>query len=177
MRGIDHRKHVFNTYYKRLCLFAHKLVGDMDMAEDIVQDAIFSYFNKEDEVSSDSSVILQYLYSSVRFIAYNKYRRDKIHAKYWEQNPFTEMDEYSLENEIIYVEALAKVQEIITTMPQACATIFRMGYLEELSNKEIAESLNISVNTVKTQKQRGMKILLSKLDPEYLPFLSLLFFE
>jgi len=67
-----------------------------------------------------------------------------------------------------------EVYRIIAEMPVACQKIFKMGYLEGLSNLEITEKLQISVNTVKTQKQRGMKILLDKLHPEFLPFIIFL---
>ena len=38
-------------------------------------------------------------------------------------------------------------------------------YMEGKTNKEIAEALGISTETVKTHKKRGMKFLRSRLDP------------
>ena len=37
--------------------------------------------------------------------------------------------------------------------------VIRYGYLEGLSNSEIAKSMNISVNTVKSQKKRALTLL------------------
>ncbi|MNO05198.1 RNA polymerase sigma factor [compost metagenome] len=59
-------------------------------------------------------------------------------------------------------------------MPASCQQIFTLGYLEGLSNLEITDRLQISINTVKTQKQRGMKMLLEKLHPEFLPIIIFL---
>lgn len=175
MGKTDFKEEIFKRYYKRLCLFASRLINNVDLAEDIVQDAFCSYFDKMDTVSSDEDAVAQYLYSSVRFLVYNHYRKTKVERKYWNLTNFDEIEERSIERELIYSEVLGRVYEIIETMPTACAHVFRKGYLEDLSNKEIAEQLDISVNTVKTQKQRGMKILLSKLHPEYLPLILLLF--
>lgn len=170
----DLREDIFKRYYKRLCLYAYRLLDNMTLAEDFVQDAFCSYFDKKDNVSTDEKAIKQYLYSSVKFLVYNHYRKNKAQERYRQLIIFEEADERSLEREMIYVEVLNEVYEIIGSMPMACANIFRKGYLEGLSNKEISEELNISINTVKTQKQRGMKILLSKLHPEYLPLITFL---
>jgi RNA polymerase sigma-70 factor (ECF subfamily) len=49
-----------------------------------------------------------------------------------------------------------------------------MGYLEGMKNHEIAKELGISVNTVKTQKQRALQLLRLKLKPEFFIFLLIL---
>jgi RNA polymerase sigma-70 factor (ECF subfamily) len=59
-------------------------------------------------------------------------------------------------------------------MPTSCQQVFRLGYLDGLSNLEITRELKISINTVKTQKQRGMKMLLKRLNPEFLPVIIFL---
>lgn len=169
-------EHIFKEYYKRLCLYAYKLVDDMFLAEDIVQDAFCSFLDKSGDISDDEKAIRQYLYSSVRFLTYNHYRKNKTKQAYWEKTMYVEAESPSFEREIIYAEVMNEVVKIVETMPEACANIFRKGYLEELSNKEIAEELGVSVNTVKTQKRRGMKILLNKIHPEYMS-LFLLFLQ
>lgn len=167
---------LFKKYYKRLCLYAYKLLGNMNMAEDMVQDSFYSYFNSMNKVSSDEDAIISYLYSSVKFSCYNHFRARKIEQRYWQLSPFQEVDDCDIDYEIAYAEILNEIHEIVRQMPDACEKVFRMGYLEGIANAEIATELGISVNTVKTQKRRGMKVLLSKLNPEHLA-LFLLFLD
>jgi len=75
---------------------------------------------------------------------------------------------------MIHTEVINEVYRIIAEMPTACQQVFKLGYLDGLSNLEITERLQISINTVKTQKQRGMKMLLDKLHPEFLPIIILM---
>ena len=53
---------------------------------------------------------------------------------------------------------LGEIYRAIDELPSECGRVFRLG-LEGLSNQEIADTLSISVNTVKTQKQRAMAVL------------------
>jgi RNA polymerase sigma factor (sigma-70 family) len=67
---------------------------------------------------------------------------------------------------IIRSEVLAEIHKAITLLPGSCQQIFRMSYLDDMKNNQIADVLGISVNTVKTQKQRALKVLRGHLSPE-----------
>ncbi len=160
---------LFKKYYKPLCHFAWQLLGDEEAAKDVVQDSFMNYFDRIDQVSSEEAAIRQFLYSSVKFASYNKIRHEKVGAKYILTLPRAE-ERFAddIEHQFIRSEVLAEVNKIIELMPVGCKTVFKKGYLEGLSVKEIAEELQISVNTVKTQRQRAMKIIFNRLDPEML---------
>ncbi|WP_343539725.1 RNA polymerase sigma-70 factor [Sphingobacterium thalpophilum] len=164
---------LFRQYYKSLCHFAWKFVGESSVAEDLVQDAFIAFY-KEGKTLENEAAIKNFLYSSVRFACYNYLRHEKVKQRYWNVIGFTEEDDRALELNIIHSEVIKEIYRIIEEMPFACQQIFRMGYLEGLSNLEITQKLQVSVNTVKTQKQRGMKILLKKLSPEFIPFVIFL---
>ena len=83
------------------------------------------------------------------------------------------MGEEDVSEKIIRAEVVNELFKAIELLPAACREIFRLGYIEGLSNPKIAEVLDVSVNTVKTQKQRGIKILRNVLRPEAI-FLLLL---
>lgn len=165
---------LFKTHYNGLCHFAWKIVGDLAVAEDLVQDSFIAYFKNTEEVSDNEVAIKNYLYSSVRFACYNHIRHEKVRQKYWNVVGFTEEDNTALELNMIHSEVIQEIYRIIEEMPFACQQVFRLGYLEGLSNLEITKELQISVNTVKTQKQRGMKMLLKRLNPEFIPIIIFL---
>ncbi|WP_313185147.1 RNA polymerase sigma-70 factor [Sphingobacterium siyangense] len=165
---------LFRTHYKSLCHFAWKFVGESAIAEDLVQEAFITFFREQQRMDESETFVRNYLYTAVRFSCLKHLRHEKVKEKYWSRVKFIEEDAHSVELSMIHTEVINEVYRIIAEMPVACQKIFKMGYLEGLSNLEITEKLQISVNTVKTQKQRGMKILLDKLHPEFLPFIIFL---
>ncbi len=165
---------LFRQHYKSLCHFAWKFVGESSVAEDLVQEAFITFFREKQRMDESENFVRNYLYTAVRFSCLKYIRHEKVKEKYWSQVGFTEEDEHSVELSMIHTEVINEVYRIIQEMPAACQQIFKMGYLEGLSNLEITERLQISVNTVKTQKQRGMKMLLDKLHPEFLSFVIFL---
>ena len=54
------------------------------------------------------------------------------------------------------------LREAINKLPERCREVFMLSKMEELSNKEIAERLGISLNTVKTQMRMAYRELRQK---------------
>ena len=159
---------LFRKYYPRLCHFAWKLLGNEVQAEDIVQEAFTSFLERRHTIADNDTAIKNYLYTTVRNACINVGRDAKITERYFRLNPLETIVDSPVIDQLIHTEVMHQVYTIITTMPQGCQRIFRLGYLEGWSNAKIAETLQVSINTVKTQKQRGMKLLKGKLSPELL---------
>ena len=51
------------------------------------------------------------------------------------------------------------IREAIDKLPEGCRMVLKLAYFEGLKNDEIATELGISINTVKTQRQRAMKLM------------------
>jgi len=156
---------IFRTYYPRLCHFAWQMTHDAARAEDIVQDAFMNYWDNRQAVADDEVAIKNYLYSTVRNACFNVSRHEKVIDRYLTLHQEDLTEESTVLADIIRAEVMDEVYRIVQSMPEGCQQVFRMGYLEGMSNQKIAEQLKISVNTVKTQKQRGMKIIKGKFDP------------
>ena len=60
------------------------------------------------------------------------------------------------EEEVIEIE---KMKKALASLPQQCRNIFLMSCVDEKSYKQIAEELNISVNTVKTHITKAYRII------------------
>lgn len=168
-------KDVFQKHYTRLCHFAWQLLGDDYLVEDVVQDAFLVYFKQKSEISTDSIAIKNFLYSTVRNACYNIIRHEKVKIKYQAFSDQQEWEDPETLNAIIRSEVIAEINSVIKTLPEGCQQVFRLGYLEGLNNLKIAEKLGVSVNTVKTQKQRGFKVLRDQLNPEWFLLLLILF--
>lgn len=156
---------IFNEYYDRLVYFSLKIVDDKQDAEDAVQEAFVRYWNNRDNISQELQAIRSYLYATVKNISLNMIRHRQV-VKDFEQRTSSPASENMIINKIIQTEVLAKISKAMDTLPDACRRISWMGYIDGMKNLEIAKELGISVNTVKTQKLRGLRILKMKLIPE-----------
>jgi len=169
-------KELFTQYYPRLCHFAWQLLSDKEMVQDVVQDVFLTYWGRHEELKSDPAAVKSFLYITVKNACLNIRRHEKVVEKYRMLTPFQEAEESGIMRKIIRAEIMVEVFEIMKSMPEGCREVFRLGYLEGLSNIQIAEHLQIGVTTVKTQKQRALKLIKSKLNPDFFT-LFVFFFE
>ncbi|WP_134091103.1 RNA polymerase sigma-70 factor [Olivibacter sp. XZL3] len=170
MSDLVSTEQVFKSHYKKLCHFAWQLLDDKALVEDIVQDAFIAYWDDKNLLIENEIAIKNYLYSTVRHACYNVARRNRVIARYWKESGFEDWEEEQVLACILRAEVLDEIQKAVETLPKGCQEIFRLGYLDGLSNMKIAQLLGISINTVKTQKQRGLKVLKGRLRPELLTF-------
>lgn len=149
---------------------------DDESAKDIVQEAFVTFWNIREQVAADEQSINSFLYSSVRNACLNKLRRLKLENGFLNKQDADPAEDAIGLNSIIRSEVMAELNKIITTLPKNCQLIFRMGYLEGLKNPQIARELGVSINTVKTQKKRGLQLVKMRINPDFLGLLSLILF-
>lgn len=152
-------KSIFRELYESLCLFANKYVEDIEVSKDIVQDVFIKIW--EDNITfNNKNNIKSFLYTAVknRSLDYLKSKRYRVTEGISEID-LEKMDTESFFlREVVIIEASKIIEKAINTLPNKCAEIIRLS-VKNLSNSEIAEELDISLNTVKAQKQIAYKRL------------------
>lgn len=167
---------LFNRNYSNLVYFSFNIVKDKREAEDIAQDAFVIYWNRKEEVAGDLDVIKSFLYTTVKNASLNLLRHQKVIEKFTLHLPEL-VEDKNIVNSIIESEVYSKIHEAIESLPPACQQITRMSFLDDKKNNEIAEELGISINTVKTQKQRAMQLLRPQFTAEIFCVLLLIFLK
>lgn len=152
---------LFNEYYTPLVNYANSFLNDIGGAEDAVQEVFIAVWNKSDEglVANKAKA---YLYTSVRNFCLNSIRNAKRKEGVIPEYKLEQLEESSIEDEIIREEVYFKLHEAINSLPSQCQKIYKMS-LAGQKNAEIAEDLNLSIETIKTQKKRAKKQLKEKL--------------
>ncbi|MCD8267772.1 MAG: RNA polymerase sigma-70 factor [Parabacteroides sp.] len=84
--------------------------------------------------------------------------------------------EDAIESELIYTEYQNILKEAIDSLPPQGSRIFNMSRVENLSHKEIAAQLGISVNTVQEHISESLRFIKSYFDKHTDISLSLLLF-
>jgi len=159
---------LFNQYYERLVLFAESYVGDLETAEDMVQDVFLSLLSRSDfnEVEYSRS----YLYSCVKNGCVDYLRKlkvvDPLDIKLFDAVYYVG-DFNLLEQE----ELIRKVEEEIEKLPEQRREILKMSVYDGMSYPSIAEVTGLSINTVKTHMKKAYQDLRERL---YMQHLNLL---
>lgn len=164
----------------RLYAFSRKFIDDKEISKDIVQEIFFEFWENRNSLAIKSS-LNAYLFRTLHNKCLNYIRTLKVQEKYSNYVDIklkeTELHFYDHETEGYKSIFFEEVQEIlkasIENLPESCREIFHLSRVVGLSNKEIANKLNISVRTVENQIYRALKVLKNDLK-DYLPLLPLL---
>ena len=147
---------VFHKYYASLCYFANKFVRDDEAARDIVQEVFMAVWESDKKYNSYHG-FRAFLYDSVknRCLNYLKHQEvERRHAEILLQEQDEEDEDYRLMREEMYRALHRAVDEL----PERCRQVFEL-HLQGKKNEEIAQMLELSVETVKTQKKKAMHFL------------------
>lgn len=155
----------FRLMYLPLGMYALRIVGDVEDAEDLVQDAFIKAW-----MAIQSGCVIDnfkaYMYRGVRNECIS-FIRDRKQFEDIEQVPDISDSDYE-------TSALdAKIWRAIDDLPEQCRRIFLMSKRDGLSNKEIAEELGISIKTVKNHMTKAFSRLRTDLSGGHKPFFLL----
>jgi RNA polymerase sigma-70 factor (family 1) len=159
---------IFNTLYPVMCLFARKYINDYDDAEDITQEVFVELWNRRAKFESFDQ-IKAFLYLSIKNRCINFIKHINIKRKYAEttlSDTDTFFDEFVIEAEVIQ-----NLNNAINNLPEQQKQVIILS-MQGLKNEEIAQSMQISINTVKLYKKNAYQQLRTQIGPS--PFLLLL---
>lgn len=148
---------VFRKYYKYLCAFAARMLGDADSAEEIVQDFFVRLWEKREQLSIDTA-LKSYLFRSVRNSCLNYLKHEKVKDQY-ARNCAEEAGKQDFDDCFMEVGLEQDIRKTIDALPPRRREIFILSREEGLKYKEIAEHLQISVKTVEAQMGQAIRFL------------------
>ena len=105
-----------------------------------------------------------YLFQSARNRALN-YLRDNEH--FVPTNDFSSLERFENDDTLETRELQRLIQEAILSLPPKCQDIFNKSRMENLSNKDIADQMNIGVKAVEGHISRALKHIRAYLGDAY----------
>ena len=176
----DAYRYLYVEYYGKLCRVANFYVRDPFVSENLVGDLIFYLWENREELVIRES-LNAYLFTSIRNRCYNYLSQAHVQK----ESSITELQEnsliFSMHSEtdlpigILMEKELQNVIDLaISRLPEQTKKVFELKRFEDLSYEEIAELLNISVNTVRYHIKSALKKLRDDLG-EFLIAIILLF--
>ena len=168
-------KALFRKYYPNLLFYATRLVGEEE-AEDVVQDVFVELWKRRDSMEIGEQ-IQAFLYRAVYTRSLNVLKHRNIESGYIaivEEINQKRVEFYQPDNnEVIRrIEDRELRKEI--ELPDKCKEVFKLSYLHDMKNREIADAMGVSLRTIEAHMYKALKYLRGRLD--HLIFLFILFF-
>jgi RNA polymerase sigma-70 factor (family 1) len=156
-------REVYYIYYKQLYTVAGKYLKDSQMAEDAVQEIFIGLWLKRESLDPSQS-LKNFLFTCLKNHVLNmiKSRKRRILLAY-EANEEKPQAANSTEADFLYSEYKAIIQQGLEELPVRRREIFELKTYQGLTNPQIAETLSISINTVKNHYYHSNKFLRSYL--------------
>ena len=149
---------LFEKYYVRFVNFVDEIINDREAAKDLVQESFIKVWLNKDRLDCNLS-IGNYLYVLVKRATFN-FLRDRKFA----ESLSIELAEGLSSNEdvgqrISDRESIRRIQGAVDHLPPQRRAVFLKSRQQGLSNKEIADQLQLSEKTI----ERHITLALSSL--------------
>jgi len=154
---------LYKRYYSRLYRFAFSLLKSVEDSENIVQDTFLSFLENIHKIEKDISV-KYYIFTITHNCTISLIRKRSKESKFTEYLRSIQSDEEDVVySEDEHRELVRKVKLIINQLPDRQREVYLLHKVENLKYKEIAEQLDISVNTVENHISRALKSIRGKI--------------
>ncbi|RPE13042.1 RNA polymerase sigma-70 factor [Chitinophaga lutea] len=148
---------LFKTFFPLVCKAIYRLVPDMATAEDLAQEVFIKIWNRRDQLGE--VYFKAYLHRAAVNMALDHIDKNKRRGGA-PQEISPAQEELVATAPVVHVkETKARIQQAVDALPEKCREIFVLSRYEEMSYKEIAQTLQISVKTVENQMITALKKL------------------
>lgn len=168
--GYKSFENLFNQHFDDLMKFVYSYVGNEEVARDIVHDVFLAFWTHREHLDCSWS-LKSYLLTLCRNYALNYLRHQKVVA-HNEEALMREMENIQDEWED-YDRKMERLQAGLAALPDKQREVLIKCFVEGKKYQEIADELDISLNTVKTHLKRAVRFLREEM-PDSLALLFML---
>jgi len=158
---------IFRKYYSFLCKSVYRIIPDTQITEDLAQDVFYGLWKKRDQLKITTS-LKAYLKRAALNKALNYIRDQKIDFRNAPAKEELVSKQDSIVQELAAHNLQQEIDAAIDKLPEKCRLVFVLSRFEEMSYRQIAEHLDISMKTVENQISKALKSLRIAL-AEHLP--------
>jgi RNA polymerase sigma-70 factor (ECF subfamily) len=167
---------IYHKYNRLLYGFAIKIVKFNHDAEDIVHDVFLKLWQNRKSIKEDTS-FKSFLFTIAYHTIVNLIRKKSVTEEYIEALKDIQKEPPAVSGadlEIEFNELNEKLRNVLEKLPSRQKEVYQLSRDEGLTYSEIAEKLDISVNTVENHMTRALKYLRNQLGTS--PAISFIFF-
>ena len=160
-------KQFFELHYARFYRLAFHYVKSDDLSEEIVSDVFLKIWNNRKRLPEISNLDV-YFFTSIKNQAFTYLKREARRVFLDAQSAKSLNLEYIEPENLLIAEDLAHaVEQAVSALPDKCQMIFRLIREDEMSYKDVAGLLDLSIKTVENQMTIAIKKLKCAIDDHY----------
>ena len=157
-------KKLYDLFYPSICNYISNLIKDENAAPDLAQKIFIKLWELNIHFNSIKA-LTSYLYKAAKNTSINYMKAAKVERDHIEKFNLDVNHESGLDDSMILSieeEMIRELHQSIFELPKSQREIMMLS-IKGLTVKQVAEKLQISENTVKTQKKRAYASLREKL--------------
>ncbi len=151
---------IYDEYHALIYRYCFKFLRQKTLAQEATADVFIVVWQKRHLIVPDQP-FTPLLFKIGKDIAYNYLKKISRNKTLIAHYLATVMDSHHENGETIFMEkeALEALQKAIEDLPPKRKKIFKLRYYEGLNNKDIAQKMQISINTVREQLAQARRFL------------------
>ncbi len=154
---------IYKDYSAAMYAICLRYTRNEDKAADVLQDAFIKIYQKRESFNPTYN-LGGWIRRIVINEAINLYRLERKYEFIEDDRYFESEDDTELTLDPSSQNIQKILTEILDELPLGYRTVFSMYAIDNLKHQEIAEFLNISINTSKTQLLKARKLIKLKLE-------------
>ncbi|MBQ4822679.1 RNA polymerase sigma-70 factor [Aquimarina sp. MMG016] len=153
----------FKSQSKLLRNYIYYKFGDLEQAEDIVQDTFIKLWNNCSKVPLDKAK--SYIYTIATNLGISITRHQKVRFKYQDYITQRKSDVTNESPEFIALEKeyMEKLKNAIADLPERQREVFLLSRIDKKTYKEIAEMSNVSVKAIEKLMHKALLAMRKKI--------------
>lgn len=155
---------IYKSYFTLLRNYSASIVGDSEIAYEIIQNIFVALWEKRKNLDRDKS-LRNYLLRSTHNNSLRYLKTRTLHLQH-QENLKKEKSEEEQENAIQdeeYPDPEQQLSALLNELPERSRQVMILRHIENKKNSDIARELDISVRTVETILYQTMKKLRGKI--------------
>nr|WP_121273654.1 RNA polymerase sigma-70 factor [Pedobacter schmidteae] len=153
---------IYDRYWKTLYAIAYNRLRNTQSAEDVVHDVLVSLWNNRE--TAEVEQLGAYLATATKYMIFHLIKRANKFLT--ENDGMDELYFVAIQDDMVdrlhYKRLLEMVNDEVEQLPEKCRLVFKYNREAHMTNKEIAEKMNISTSTVENQMNKALTILRQK---------------
>lgn len=159
-----HQEALYNMFASKMFGVCLTYTKDRDLAQDILHDGFFKVFKKFEKYN-DKWSLNAWIRRIIVNTAIDHFRKMNRMTNVDFQESIYLAGTY---DEVTEISKTADLSDIINMLPKGAKTIFNLYTIEGYKHKEIADMLNISIGTSKSQLSKAKSVLRDLVNKYYI---------
>ena len=152
---------LFKEHHQQVKNYIYYKTGDVDLADDVVQDTFLKFWEKKNDVRMNTAKAL--LFTIAGNLSLNKLEHKKVvfqFANRFIQSPFVNSPEFEMELK----EFDHKLQRTIADLHEKNRVVFLMNRIDGMTYQEIADNIGVTVKAVEKRMKKALDYITEKIE-------------